>query len=332
MKTAIALLAAAATLALAAPAVAQPAPLQPGEAATDIAAIPGVVSGDAAWEQVWSGPMTADGMSVATDGLLLFAQEQSNAIWKLWPDGRTFVEVPYVLGAGAVSVDGEGRMLAVERGCTDPGLMQLTCERRSAVVQLMPERRVIADAFADGSSLGRLNDLFADGRGGAWFTQGALYHTTADGTVTTVATMDAFSNGVVTSPNGRTLYVTDRTTIRAYDISEDGLPSNARVFATLARDTQGFGGDGMEMDNEGRLYVTGDAGVYVFAPDGSELGVIPTPRRSITLALAGPDRNVLYIGTMGAATPAGQLWTTPHEERNVAMTIYRVGVQSRGVR
>jgi gluconolactonase len=200
------------------------------------------------------------------------------------------------------------------------------------VVQLMPERRVIADAFADGSSLGRLNDLFADGRGGAWFTQGALYHTTADGTVTTVATMDAFSNGVVISPNGRTLYVTDRTTIRAYDISEDGLPSNARVFATLARDTQGFGGDGMEMDNEGRLYVTGDAGIYVFAPDGSELGVIPTPRRSITLALAGPDRNVLYIGTMGAATPAGQLWTTPHEERNVAMTIYRVSVQSRGVR
>jgi gluconolactonase len=332
MKTAIALLAAAATLVLAAPAVAQSPPLQPGEAATDIAAIPGVVSGDAAWEQVWSGPMTADGMSVAADGLLLFAQEQSNAIWKLWPDGRTFVEVPYVLGAGAVSVDGEGRMLAVERGCTDPGLMQLTCERRSAVVQLMPERRVIADAFADGSSLGRLNDLFADGRGGAWFTQGALYHTTADGTVTTVATMDAFSNGVVISPNGRTLYVTDRTTIRAYDISEDGLPSNARVFATLARDTQGFGGDGMEMDNEGRLYVTGDAGIYVFAPDGSELGVIPTPRRSITLALAGPDRNVLYIGTMGAATPAGQLWTTPHEERNVAMTIYRVSVQSRGVR
>ncbi len=329
------LLASSAALALSASALSVPAAaqaLQPGEVATDIAAIPGVISADAAWEQVWSGPMTADGMSASADGLLLFAQEQSNAIWKLWPDGRAFVEVPYVLGAGAVSVDAQGRMLAVERGCTDPGLMQLTCERRSAVVQLMPERRVIADAFADGSSLGRLNDLFADGRGGAWFTQGALYHTTADGTVTTVATMDTFSNGVVTSPDGRTLYVTDRTTIRAYDINADGQPSNARVFATLSRDTQGFGGDGMEMDNAGRLYVTGDAGVYVFAPDGTELGVIPTPRRSITLALAGPDRNVLYIGTMGAATPAGQLWATPHQERNVAMTIYRVPVQSRGVR
>ena len=31
-----------------------------------------------------------NGMSTAPDGLLLFAQEQSNAIWKLWPDGRAF--------------------------------------------------------------------------------------------------------------------------------------------------------------------------------------------------------------------------------------------------
>lgn len=330
MKTMLTLLAATAMLAFANPAAAQA--LQPGEVATAIPAIPNVVAADVAWEQVWSGPMAADGMSVTPDGLLLFAQEQSNAIWKLWPDGRSFVEVPYVLGAGAVSVDAQGRMLAVERGCSDPGLMQLTCERRSAVVQLAPERKVIADAFADGSTLGRLNDLYADGRGGAWFTQGALYHTTADGVVTTVATMEAFSNGVVTSPDGRTLYVTDRTTVRAYDIDADGMPSNARVFATLARDTQGFGGDGMEVDGQGRLYVTGDAGVYVFAPDGTELGVIPTPRRSITLALAGPQRNMLYIGTMGAATPAGDLWTPPHGERNIAMTIYRVPVLSRGVR
>jgi gluconolactonase len=330
MKTLLTLLATSAVLAFAVPASAQA--LQPGEVATDISAIADVVADDAAWEQVWSGPMAADGMAVTPDGLLLFAQEQSNAIWKLWPDGRSFVEVPYVLGAGAVSMDAAGRMLAVERGCSDPGLMQLTCERRSAVVQLFPDRKVIADAFADGTTLGRLNDLYADGRGGAWFTQGALYHTTAEGVVTTVATMEAFSNGVVTSPDGRTLYVTDRTTVRAYDIAQDGTPSNARVFATLARDTQGFGGDGMEIDSQGRLYVTGDAGVYVFAPDGTELGVIPTPRRSITLALAGPQRNMLYIGTMGAATPAGGLWNPPHGERNIAMTIYRVPVMARGVR
>ena len=323
---------AAAALAALSPAPLAAQALQPGEVETSIPAIPGVVAAGTAWQTVWTGPMTADGMTTAPDGAILFAQEQSNAIWRLWSDGRAFVEYPYVLGAGAVSVDAQGRVLAVERGCTDPGLGGLTCSQPSRIVELGETRRVIADAFADGSSLGRLNDLHADGRGGAWFTQGALYHAAADGTVTTVATMDAFSNGVVTSPDGRTLYVTDSRTIRAFDIDSDGRPSGARVFTTLSRDTQGFGGDGMAVDAAGRLYVTGDAGIYVFAADGTELGVIPAPRRTITLAFGGPDRRQLYVGAMGASTPAGNAWATPQGVRNVAMTIYRLDMEAQGTR
>ena len=330
MKFALTSLALVSALVLATPAMAQD--LLPGEAAAQVPAIPGVVAGDVRWETVWSGPMTADGMSVAPDGMLLFAQEQSNAIWKLWPDGRAFVEVPYVLGAGAVSVDASGRMLGVERGCTDPGLNALTCSQPSRVVELGTVRRVIAQTFADGATLGRLNDLHADGRGGAWITQGELYHVAADGTVTLTADVSTFANGVVTSPDNTTLYVTDRTQIIALDLDANLVASNQRVFATLSRDTQGFGGDGMAVDAEGRLYVTGDAGVYVFAPDGTELGVIPAPRRTITLAFAGPDRNQLYVGAMGASTPAGEAWTTPEGVRNVAMTIYRLDMQARGPR
>lgn len=304
--------------------------LQPGEKAADIAAIPGVVSAGAAWEAVWAGPMAADGMSTATDGNLLFAQEQSNAIWKLWPDGRSFAEVPYVLGAGAVSVDAEGRMLAVERGCTDPGLNAMECNKRSAVVQFLPERRVIAESFADGSSLGRLNDLHADGRGGAWFTQAELYHVDASGVVTLVADVDGFTNGVVSSPDGRTLYVTNRMEIIAFDLDANLQASNRRTFATLA-DTAGFGGDGMEVDAAGRLYVTGDAGIYVFSASGTQLGVIPVPRRAITLSFAGPDRRSLYVGALGAVTPAGEAWAVPEGVRNIAMTIYRVEMDAAGL-
>ncbi len=328
MKTELSILIAA--LCLAAPASAQD--LLPGEVATDIPAIAGVVSGDAEWEMIWSGPMTADGMTTTADGLLLFAQEQSNAIWKLHPDGRAFVEVPYVLGAGAASVDSGGNILAVERGCTDPGLMQLTCDRPGRVMQLTPERKVIASAFADGRPLARLNDLQQDGRGGAWFTDGPLFHTDAAGLVTTVYTPTVFTNGVVTSPDGSVLYVTDMRDVIAFDVAADGSTSNQRTFATLSRDTAGFGGDGMAVDAAGRVYVTGDAGVYVFAPDGSELGVIPTPRRSITLAFAGPDRDALYIGAMGAATPEGVAWATPEGVRNVAMSVYRVPMLAQGTR
>ncbi len=320
------------SLALAAMALAVPAAAQdllPGENAVEITAIDDVVAGDAEWDTAWSGPMTADGMTTAPDGRLLFAQEQSNAVWALWADGRAFVEVPYVLGAGAVSYAPDGSLLAVERGCTDPGFEELECSQRSALVQLMPIRRVIADNI-EGLTLGRLNDVHADGRGGAWVTQGALWHIDSDGNVAMTYEPEVFTNGVVTSPDGSRLYVTDLRTIQVFDIDADGAASNPRLFATLDEDSEGFGGDGMTVDAEGRLYVTGDAGVYVFAPDGTKLGVIPVPRRSITLAFAGPDRRTLYVGAMGASTPAGEAWETPHGERNVAMTIYKLDMLARG--
>jgi gluconolactonase len=334
------IVASALALALALPGPAQAQGQPQGEKPAAITAIPGVIAGDARWEMAWSGPMTADGMIGAEDGALLFAQEQSNSIMKLWPDGRDWVLYPYVHGAGAVSADAQGRLFAVERTCTDGGLgLGPNCTVMTRVVQLAPERKVLADKFADGRTLGRLNDLAADGHGGAYYTQGGLFHVRANGTVDTVAPGGnpteggLFTNGLVPSPDGRTLYVTNRTTVLAFDIAADGTPSNRRDFATLANEPQGsFGGDGLAVDAEGRLYVTGDAGIYVFDKAGAQLGVIPVPRRAITLAFAGPDRRTLYVGAMGAVTPEGQEWATPQGVRNVAMTIYRVNSLATGFR
>jgi len=338
MRTAITTLALALALATASPAAAQgqPAP----ERTVDIAAIPGVVSGDAQWETFWSGPMIVDGMTAADDGGLLFAQEQSNSIIKVWPDGQWWVQWPFVAGAGAVSVDAEGRVFAADRSCTDPGLgLGASCTVPSKIVQLAPERKVIADKLPDGSGLGRINDLAADGHGGAYYTQGGLFHARADGSVVTVvpagnpAQGGVFTNGLVLSPDARTLYVTNRLTILAFDVGPDGALSNQRDFATLQGEPEGsFGGDGLTVDADGRLYVTGDAGVYVFDKSGTQLGVIPTPRRSITVAFAGPDRKTLYIGTLGANTPTGVNWTTPQGVRNIAATIYGVKTLASGVR
>ena len=50
---------------------------------------------------------------------------------------------------------------------------------------------------------------------------------------------------------------------------------NQRDFATLEA---GGSGDGLAIDAAGRLYVTSQPGVQVFAPDGKYLGLIPTPR------------------------------------------------------
>src|SRR3954454_22733957 len=112
--------AAALSLTLAAPAMGQGQPA--GEATVTVAAIPGVVAAGAKWKTFWTGPMVVDGMTWDSDGGVLFAQEQSNAIIKVWPNGTWWVQWPYVAGAGSVSIDKQGRAFAADRSCTDPGL------------------------------------------------------------------------------------------------------------------------------------------------------------------------------------------------------------------
>jgi gluconolactonase len=325
-------------LAAAAPALAQGQPA--AEAQVEVAAIPGVVPAGAKWRTFWSGPMIVDGMAAAADGSLLFAQEQSNSIIKVWPDGRWWVEYPFVAGAGSVSLGKDGTIYAADRSCTDPGLgLGANCTVPSKIVQLAPERKTIADKFADGKPLGRINDLAADGHGGAYYTQGGLFHAAADGTVETIveggnpAQGGVFTNGLVLSPDGKTLYVTNRTEIMAFNVAADGHVSGRRTFATIAGEPEGsFGGDGLAVDADGRLYVTTGQGIVVFDKAGKQLGAIPTPRRSITATFGGPDRKTLYIGTLGATTPTGENWATPQGVRNIAATIYAIDIMPSGVR
>jgi gluconolactonase len=333
MKLRHPIVAAALALALAAPVAAQQAS---GETPAKISAIPGVIAASVKWQRIWSAPMNADGFTTAADGSLLFAQEQINSIKKLWPDGKEWVAVPYVHGVGAVAVDGDGRMIAIERSCTDPG-WHAACDVPTAVVEITSGRKVLADKFADGSTLGRLNDVRSDRHGGAYFTEaskGGVDHVAADGTVTTIAVGNGlFTNGLTLSPDGKTLYVTNRQTILAFDVAADGSVTNRRDFVKLdAEPPNSFGGDGMTVDGKGNLYVTGGAGIYVFAPGGAKLGVIPVPRHPITLAFAGPDRKTLYVGALGGVDPDGKEWTTSKDVRNDAMTIYKVTTLAMGTK
>jgi gluconolactonase len=302
--------------------------LLPGERETAITAIPGVVAAGAKWEIVWADFETADGINGTPDGGVIFAQEQTDTIRKLAPDGKEYTIVSPTRGVGSVSLDAQGRLYAVERTCTEPLNTFLPgCNDLTAVVQLLPERKVLAMTFADGAPLGRLNDLIADGKGGAYFTVGGAFYVNPSGVVSTVADQDIRSNGIMLSPDGRTLYVTNNTRVLAFDVRADGTTANRRDFGTLDGDD---GGDGMAVDAEGRLYVTGNRGVHVLSPRGEHLGMIPTPRRPITVAFSGPEKRVLFAPSSGAVGPDGKAWTTPELIRNTAMTIYRLPMLSQG--
>jgi gluconolactonase len=301
----------------------------PAQLRTDakIAAIPGVVAAGEQWQLVWQGADNADGIVGTPDGGLLFAQEQPSRIRKLDKDGKDSIYLENTHGGGALAIDAEGRLLAVERTCTDPGVASTaaSCVEPTVVGILAPERKVLADSF-QGKPLGRLNDLVVDRKGGVYFTVGGAYYVSPGGPVTSLG--DGIrSNGIMLSPDERMLYVTNGVVILAFDIQPDGGVTNRRDFGSL----EGGGtGDGMAVDAAGRLYVTSAPGVQVLSPGGTYLGLIPTPRNVISVAFSGPDKRTLYVVGSGALDPDGKEHTVPAGARNNAKSIFKIRMLAEG--
>lgn len=98
-------------------------------------------------------------------------------------------------------------------------------------------------------------------------------------------------NGIIGTADGKTLYVSDidaSVTFR-YDIAPNGDLTNKTSFCSL-------GSDGMALDVQGNLYLTG-RGVTVFNKAGEQIEHIDVPNEGWTanLKFAGPDRKLLFI-------------------------------------
>jgi gluconolactonase len=98
------------------------------------------------------------------------------------------------------------------------------------------------------------------------------------------------ANGIIGTPDGRTLYVADirnRQTF-AYDIAADGSLTNKRLFCE-------FGSDGMTIDSEGNVYLTSGRAVQVFDKTGERVETITPPESPANLVFGGADRQTLFI-------------------------------------
>jgi gluconolactonase len=271
--------------AAAAPAAA-PAPASttfpPPPAEYTVTAIPGVIAAGQKWTKVWEvSGNNADGILAAKDGDLLIAQNHNSAVVKLDPSSKFSTVYKDTHTGGALSQNRKGALFIVERGL------------RQNVTQLAPQRRVFADKLPNGDPLdclgGVINDVTADNNGGVYFTMGGLFYADAKGIVTRYGE-NLGTNGVVLSPDEKTLYVTNGRTVAAFDVQPDGSLKNQRQFVELPSG----GGDGMTIDAQRRLYVTAGPAVHVVSPDGKLLGSIPAPYGLITAAFAGKDKKTLY--------------------------------------
>jgi len=98
-------------------------------------------------------------------------------------------------------------------------------------------------------------------------------------------------NGIIGTPDGRSLFVSDigaNQTYR-YDIARDGQLSGKTLIVEQ-------GSDGMTLDDDGHLYLTGD-GVMVFDSYGRQIDHIRVPDEKWTanVAFGGTDRQTLFI-------------------------------------
>jgi gluconolactonase len=314
----IALLVTGSSVSTAAFAAAQAAPPEalyvPVERPTTIAAIPQVVAAGVKWEVVYTSVELQDGIVGTADGGILIAQQGSDTVRKIDVNGGETIYVGGTHGAGALALDANGRLLAVDR------------KEPTQIAVLAPEPHVIAGTLKDGKPLGRLSDLVVDLKGGSYITGGAFYYLSPDGVVSLLPDQDIRTNGIALSPDGKTLYVTNNTELIAFDLQPDGSTRNRRVFAGLGGDTIA---DGMAVDANGRVYATAVTGIHVFSPQGRELGIIPTARRATSLAFAGPGKKTLYAVEVGAIRSDGKLLSSS-EGTNTARTLYKLPMLAQG--
>ena len=97
-------------------------------------------------------------------------------------------------------------------------------------------------------------------------------------------------NGIIGTPDGKTLYVSDIAANKtfAYDIEKDGALTHKRLFCDL-------GSDGMTIDSAGDIYLTG-RGVTVFDPAGHQILHIAVPESwTGNICFGGKDRHTLFI-------------------------------------
>lgn len=107
-------------------------------------------------------------------------------------------------------------------------------------------------------------------------------------------------NGIITSLDGRTLYISDSGDKfwRSYALDEAGLPGEERTFFKPDVANQNSP-DGMTIDADGNLYLAGRGGVWMVSPEGKALGLVPIPEFCSNVTFGGKDGKTLYMTCAG---------------------------------
>jgi gluconolactonase len=189
---------------------------------------------------------------------------------------------------------------------------------------------MVLAAEYNGKKFNRPNDLVVDRAGGVYFTDPmfgsgqpnqdkmAVYYVTSDGKVTRLIDDLMRPNGVILSPDEKTLYVlpSGSPDVMSYSLISPGKLGQGKVLCKLEQADAGQprGGDGLTVDTKGNLYLTQPnlQAIQVVSPDGKTLGLIRFPERPSNCTFGGKDMKTLYV-TANSQSGSGSLYTVKME-------------------
>ncbi len=254
-----------------------------------------LVAEGASLHQVSSEFTFTEGPATDSHGNVYFTDQPSNRILR-WSENGMIVEFTADAGrANGLYFDRQGNLLA----CAD---------LNNEIWKIAPSGDIeVLLGKLHGKRLNGPNDLWISPSGAFYFTdpffqrdywtrQGkeidveGVYFMSSEGQLRLVADDLVKPNGIIGTADGSTLYVADigdNKTYR-YEIQSDGSLTNKALFASM-------GSDGMTMDEEGNVYLTGN-GVTIFNRDGKKIDHIDVPEKwTANITFGGKQRRTLFI-------------------------------------
>jgi gluconolactonase len=251
-----------------------------------------IVTADAKLEKLWAEGEFTEGPALAPDGSIFFS-DIGRTIYRFDPKtGETAVFRNPSGRSNGLKFNQKGELIACE-GANTGGNRRISITSgidgaKDGTVRMLAERY-------EGNRFNSPNDLAIGSRGQVYFTDPryvgddpreldfeTIFLVGTDGAVK-VATRDIQKpNGIIVTPDDKTLYVSDNNPrgnrhLARFAIQADGTLGEKKVLHDFGT---GRGIDGMTLDQEGRIFATagtGDkAGIYVFSADGDHLAFLLT--------------------------------------------------------
>jgi sugar lactone lactonase YvrE len=239
------------------------------------------------------------------DGALYFSDVYANRVGRLLPDGRHECIASFEGPVSGIGWLPDGRMLVVSMW-------------DKKVLRREPDGSFVTHADISSLATGHANDMIVRYDGVAFVGNfgfslyppedprpAVLARIDPDGTVSVADEETYFPNGMVITPDGKTLILGESAgaCLTAFDLASDGTLSNRREWAQFP---MGAVPDGICLDAEGLIWAASpySSEVLRIREGGEVVERIPTGQLAAACMLGGEDRKSLFICTADSTDPA----------------------------